>query len=167
MGRSHVCFCFLSQINTSALLSRFRYYLQNVNQNYVALGPIVALNLLVFCLWRVPRLSSVMQRYFLCCPRSSSVTSIFVLFLLINSRASSAPFHIWKHGILPLIWSACCPSRPSFVISWGRIILCSSTCLPASSRRTALGSGDVFDYDPPFPLWEPQELFMQLQRSLP
>ena len=82
----------------SALLSRVRFQLSQMSEYSRAVGPIVGLNLLVFLLWRVPRLSSVMQRYFICSPRSSSVSSLLVG-LWVIWRASSAPFHTLWVGI--------------------------------------------------------------------
>lgn len=61
-----------------SLWARFRVWWLGLDDYYRCIAPIVGLNVLVWCLWRVPRCSNVMARYFLCQPYVSKVSSLCV-----------------------------------------------------------------------------------------
>lgn len=61
-----------------SLWARFRVWWLGLDDYYRCIAPIVGLNVLVWCLWRVPRCSNVMVRYFLCQPYVSKVSSLCV-----------------------------------------------------------------------------------------
>lgn len=67
-----------------SLWARFRVWWLGLDDYYRCIAPIVGLNVLVWCLWKVPRCSNAMVKYFLCQPYVSKVSSLCVVIQTMN-----------------------------------------------------------------------------------
>ena len=59
-----------------SLFARLEAWWLGIDEYYRCIAPLVVANCVVFGLWRVPRLSHMMNRYFICKPGQSSVVSL-------------------------------------------------------------------------------------------
>ena len=65
------------------IISKIKAWWLSIEPEYRCLAPIVALNCLVYLLWKVPRCNSFLSRYFLC-RASSPCSSLLVLPLYLS-----------------------------------------------------------------------------------
>ena len=84
-----------SGFSLKALFARLEAWWLGIDEYYRCIAPLVVANCVVFGLWRVPRLSRMMNRYFICKPGQSSVVSLCV--------QSSASFHPAEHLLSPAV----------------------------------------------------------------